>query len=230
MTPLASTRALSELAAAPPGGRAAPGDAPGREEAARRRELAARVRAAGVPERFRAASLADCDPEVREWAEAVLGGTWPRDPFLLLLGRNGRGKTHQAAAALMALLRGGPGLFAEAPQIVNECAEGYGRNAEAVLARYKAAGVLFIDELGKERFDAKTAPWLFDLVQRRWLRRRPTIVATNMDSDGLALHFAACGEPTMGQSIISRLGSGAVVRLEGRDRRFSADSPGRAEP
>lgn len=229
MMPLASTRALSELAAPT---RPAPDEAGEREREreARRRELAARVRAAGVPERFRGAKLADCDPDVRRWAEAVAGGTWEGDPFLLLLGRNGRGKTHQAAAALMALLRDRDGLFAEAPQIVGELAEDYGKFAEVRLLRYKAAGVLFIDELGKERFDAKTAPWLFELVQRRWLRRRPTIVASNMDSDGLAMHFAACGEPTMGQSIISRIGSGAVVRLEGRDRRFSAAPPGRAEP
>lgn len=229
MMPLASTRALSEFAV-PTFPAFDEAEEREREREARRRELAARVRAAGVPERFRGARLADCDPAVRRWAEAVAAGTWEGDPFLLLLGKNGRGKTHQAAAALMALLRDRDGLFAEAPQIVGELSENYGKFAEPRLLRYKAAGVLFIDELGKERFDAKTAPWLFDLVQRRWSMRRPTIVASNMDSDGLALHFAACGEPTMGRSIISRIGSGAVVRLEGRDRRFSAASPGRAEP
>lgn len=228
----ASTRAPGSPFPVPPPEVRAACEARLREAEGRRAEALARQRlaASGVPERFRCAALADCDPAVREWARAALAGGGGGDaPFLLLLGRNGRGKSHQACAALMALAPAMGVLYAEAPEFAGACSEDYGRGAAAEVARLAAAPALVLDELGKEPATARTAAWVFEVLNRRWKRRRPTVACSNMDSDGLAAHYARIGEETMGQSIISRLGSGAVVRLEGRDRRFSA-APGRAEP
>ena len=201
-----------------------------RAEDERRRRAAARIAAAAVPGRYMSASLADCDPAVARWAALAAEGRWEGEaPFLLLAGANGVGKSHQACAALMALAPSATLAFCEMPEVVEACLADFGRNAEHEIARLSCAGALVIDELGHERATGRTAQWVFNLVHRRWKRRRPTVVVTNLDSRGLLDHYARCGDATMGRSIVSRIGSGVVVRLEGRDRRFSAQ-PGRAEP
>lgn len=200
-------------------------------EEERRRLAPARIAAAGIPGRYLSASLADCDPAVARWASLAVEGRWDGEaPFLLLTGANGVGKSHQACAALMALAPAAALAFCEMPEVVEACCADYGRNADREIARLSCSGALVIDELGHERATDRTAQWVFNLVHRRWKRRRPTVVVTNLDSQGLLDHYARCGDATMGRSIVSRIGSGAVVRLEGRDRRFSAASPGRAEP
>ncbi|MCI8425681.1 MAG: ATP-binding protein [Adlercreutzia sp.] len=223
MVRIADTPTLSEFRVPPAEVRAACEvrlrEAEASEAAARTRR---RVADSGVPERYLGGTLAACHPGVARWAAAAAAGDLAGcdSPFLLLHGENGTGKTTQACAALLSLAPSMTIRFVDLPELFEEAMADGCRRAAEVIARCTVAGALVVDELGKEELNRKTAAWAFNIVQRRMKRRQPTVFVTNMDSAGLKRHFDACGDPTMGDSIVSRILAGHRVRFDGADRRI----------
>ena len=110
-------------------------------EEERRRLAPARIAAAGIPWRYLAASLADCDPAVARWASLAAEGRWDGEaPFLLLAGANGVGKSHQACAALMALAPSSTLAFCEMPEVVGPAAPTTGATPTARSPGCRAPG------------------------------------------------------------------------------------------
>lgn len=108
-----------------------------------------------------------------------------RDKFsLILIGPEGIGKTHLAAAYLNhRASQGIPGMFVSLVDLMSTLRasinkEG-GSDWDLILAEYVAAGVLVLDDLGKEKATDKTNEVLFYLLNSRINANRPTVVTTN---------------------------------------------------
>lgn len=202
--------ARQQLAGAPRAPRPAgpPLVAPGEMEAVRD-ELRLRQWLMAVPQRFSEAHLSDLTDTV---AQALAGyAAAPAGRNLVLVGPTGTGKTHAAVAVARQLHGEGWELqFTPVVELLDELRPG---GDEGALARYMAASLLLLDDLGSERPTEWTGERLYALVNRRWLEERPTVVTSNLAPDEL--------EAALGSRTYSRLvGNDAlVVKLTGPDRR-----------
>ena len=122
--------------------------------------------------------------------------------WLVLIGSNGRGKTHLAAAIVNALLaRGEPSYFENMPELLDYLRAGYdvqsGEDFERRLTRVKEAPVLVLDDLGAEagRHVSFDVSWAQDkvcqILDHRLVEQRPTVVTTNLPLDKLPQRIAS---------------------------------------
>lgn len=181
------------------------------------RKLAGRIERAGIPPVFADADLSLCDERVRAYASGGLGSG------LLLQGTFGSGKTYAACAVLIAKAAESSVRFVLFDDLLRECRASFngGESEEAVIGRYANAGVLCIDDLGKERLTEWSLPILFAIVNRRWERSKPTIVTTNYGGSALLGQMTVGGDSTTAKAIISRMCSYERVLLEDGDRRLA---------
>lgn len=147
----------------------------------------------GAPERF---AFAEAEGEVLTWAKR------PSPCLLLLQGPTGTGKTWQAWGAVRAL----------GHQAVGVKAASLSRIDHAGLSGLTGAKVLIIDDLASRTSPGALATAL-ELIDYRLDDERLTIVTTNAGFPEITAI-----EPR----IASRLASGRIVRLDGRDRRMPA--------
>lgn len=118
--------------------------------------------------------------EVCEWVDAVAGGSG--QPFLLLHGPTGRGKTGLGVGALKALAQRMQlgARYVSMLDAFDELKARFNSDSEAYAAALAEVPLLFVDEV----VTMVVSPWrqevLFNLVSRRHMHKRPTIYATNM--------------------------------------------------
>lgn len=162
-----------------------------------------------------------------DWAAGVVAGavtnpaTGARHvdsgPSLMLLGKTGTGKTHEAYAALRLLSASG----VNAPWIARSAADLYGSlrprssvDSEGLLQSYLNAKVLFVDDLGAAKPTEWTEEITYRLINHRYERMAPTIFTSNV--------LAADMTAALGERIMSRLTQMTErVLLDGPDRRKS---------
>lgn len=179
------------------------------------RNRASRIERSGVPKLFRAADLSLCDERVRSYASGDMGNG------LLLQGAFGSGKTYAACAVLLSKVDSTTVRFVLMDDLLRECKatfNGYDTE-EAVVGRYANAGVLCIDDLGKERLTEWSLPILFSIINRRYERGKPTIITTNYRGAELLESMTVNGDSTTAKAIISRMSTYKIAVLEGGDRR-----------
>lgn len=171
-------------------------------------------RFAGALERVRAGRPA-APPNVRRWP----GGATP----LLLWGPTGTGKSTLAVALLQrAAAAGRRCAYVTAARLLHELGEEYSGRREGVLRRYIAAEVLVLDDLGAEPVRSDTGSALNLLVDERWARERTTVYVSNLPlvrprRAGKALDLPSLED--YDPRLVSRITSGVVVHLGGRDHR-----------
>lgn len=181
------------------------------------RNRASRIERSGVPKLFRAADLTACDDLVQAYASGDMGNG------LLLQGAFGSGKTYAACAVLLSKVDSMTVRFVLMDDLLRECKatfNGY-ETEEEVVGRYANAGVLCIDDLGKERLTEWSLPILFSIINRRYERGKPTVITTNYRGADLLESMTVNGDSTTARAIISRMSTYERVVLQGEDRRIT---------
>lgn len=148
---------------------------------------------ANLGERFKGRSFASFDAK-RDMTAFRECSEYANDPNLMsnkrngliLAGGYGSGKTHLAAAVCNVLVdRGIPvlyGTFVEHLENIRNDFEHTGLNL--YLSKMKSTPVLVIDDLGKEKKTDWTRQTLFDVINYRYEHMLPTIITTNLVSNG----------------------------------------------
>jgi len=134
---------------------------------------------------------------------------------LIAYGPSGTGKSHMAVAiAYKAIQNGSDARFVTAAHLIDELSQASqkGRLREA-LGEYTRPGVLVVDEVGYLSLGADAANVLFQVVNDRYLRRRPMVLTTNkpVEAWGKVLH-----DPDLAEAILDRvLERGRVLSFKG---------------
>lgn len=188
------------------------------------RELAAELRAdrakallavAGIPPRYQAATLADFGRRAtvaRDWLARAASG----DPGALAInGPVGTGKTALACALVRAAAE--RGVFARYSRTFDlrdrtrAAWDGEGSEAGA-LSWFTEPRILVVDEIGLGVTSAADAERLHAMLDRRYMDAKPTVVVTNLDSDGV--------RAALGERAHDRLRDGStVITVNGDSRR-----------
>ncbi len=177
--------------------------------------LVERQRRAGIPERFLDARLPDLDA-----ALAARLAAWHANPAgrsLAFWGPVGSGKTWAATALLTdAIEHGARGRWTGARDLLESLRAERAQGGYGALDGYMWPPLLVLDDLGREWLAGDGAGWsrdrLYDVIGHRYNRELPLLVTTNLTP-------AQLGE--LDPPLASRLLSGVVVKVDGRDRRFA---------
>jgi DNA replication protein DnaC len=134
---------------------------------------------------------------------------------LILYGPCGTGKTHLAIAiAYRAIQNGYEALFTSAAALIDDLSRAAHRGELAsTLVHYIHPHVLVIDEVGYLTVGSDAANLMFQVVNERYLHRKPMVFTTNkpLAAWGLVLH-----DPDLAEAIIDRvLERGRLVELRG---------------
>ncbi|MEU2868665.1 ATP-binding protein [Streptomyces olivoreticuli] len=178
---------------------------------------------ARIPRLYREA-IAD-HPRVTAWVHAIAGTAKAPNlrarrqvthgPSLLLVGRTGRGKTHQAFGAIRSLL--GAGIDARwhattAADLYAEMRPRQGADPEWMLRRIIRTPVLILDDLGAAKSSEWTEELTYRLINQRSIHQLPTLVTSNLPIRDLRAQI--------GDRVASRLtGMCEQVVFTGPDRR-----------
>lgn len=150
--------------------------------------------------------------DAREWAKNPTGN-------LFLSGGTGRGKTHLAVAILREQIRAGHSnmLFRYIPDLILELKNTFDSGAEThiterdIIDRYSEYRLLVLDDLGVEKSTEYAVATLETIVDKRLRNMFPTIVTSNLTIGEV--------ETEISPRLASRLASGKVWRMEGKDWR-----------
>lgn len=187
-----------------------------------------------VPERFR-----DVKADFNK-AKSLFDGNW-----LYIYGENGRGKTYAACQTAKAYLihntkrdiiptskgdRKGPMKcrvsfhFTEAQGLLSDITSSWSRwdmNEAEVVARWIGVDLLILDDLGKGVPSEWAAEKLFEIVNKRWSNKKPTIITSQYSIAELSDRYRKAGDETL-SAMISRLkGECDEIPLMGEDMRLS---------
>lgn len=163
----------------------------------RGRLLNDRLLDAGIPERFTACTLSNWSADVpaKVQALAACGGfveafeeNFAVGRSAMLLGTVGTGKTHLGTAMLQAVIRehalaGLVGLYATAGSIIRDVKATFGnrgRTEADVYADLIRPDLLVIDEVGVQHGTDFERQVLFEVINGRYERIKPTIVVSNL--------------------------------------------------
>lgn len=176
-------------------------------------EIQARIDRAGIPTGYR--GLEFTDERVREWADSPSKG-------LLLQGGVGRGKTHNACAALERVARMGvTAKFTTFDDLLRECRATYqNRDTEdAVISRHANVGILCIDDMGKERVTEWSLPIIFAIINKRGMNGKHTIVTTQYTGQQLVQRMTVGDDSETARAVVSRFMEYDRATIEGKDWR-----------
>jgi DNA replication protein DnaC len=163
----------------------------------RNRLLNERLLDAGIPDRFMGCTLDNWSAEAPAQVQALaacggfveaFGENFAVGRSAMLLGTVGTGKTHLGAAMLQAVIRehahdGLRGLYATAGSIIRDVKATFGnrgRTEADVYADLICPDLLVIDEVGVQHGTDFERQVLFEVINGRYEKIKPTIVVSNL--------------------------------------------------
>ncbi len=125
----------------------------------------------------------------RKWADQPEG-------WLVLLGPNGTGKTHLAAAIASDRVEAGDRVaFATVPDLLDELRATFDPNSaerfDTLFRRLRDVDLLILDDLGAHQSSAWAQEKLYQLLNYRHLGRRPTVVTSDLELTKLEPRIAS---------------------------------------
>jgi DNA replication protein DnaC len=165
------------------------------EDAARALEALREER--NIPVRYRRSSFEGFRPGTASQKLALATVRDKAGDGVYLVGPPGCGKTHLAAAAIMAGPTGS--LFVATSELLDDIKAGFDGDGLGLYERAKAAPLLALDDLGSEAVTDWVRDRLYTLLNVRWNNALPVIATTN------------CTPKT----ITDRIGAAGVSRLAG---------------
>lgn len=178
-------------------------DVQAQSDAARRQQelqaaLQARMRNAGIPQRFVGQGFDSYRAHTPAQAEvkAVLEGFVAHYPqharagtMLVLSGPPGTGKSHLACAVAQALMPTQGVLYTHAIDLIRTVRESWrsesARSERDVIEDFANVDLLIIDEVGVQYRTEAERLLMFDIIDRRYRMRRPLLMLTNLNSPQL---------------------------------------------
>ena len=138
---------------------------------------------------------------------------------LIFLGTVGTGKTHLA----LAIIRECGGMYRLSPNIVEELRRAKSFNAKEteadILDTYGRASLLVIDEIGRGVAAAEEQYMLYQIINERYNRRKPTILISNQTKKDFLTYvgIAAADRLTESAQVVEFTGQSyrAVIRRGG---------------
>jgi len=103
--------------------------------------------------------------------------------WLVLLGKVGSGKSHLAYAIAGKLIERGVGVYWDTvPELLDHLRNGYKDNSYMdLLQSMMRVPALVLDDLGAEQETGWVTEKLFQLLNRRYMDRRPTVITSNLN-------------------------------------------------
>jgi len=143
------------------------------------------------------------DLDVRQIKELLEGQYIQEARNVIFLGRSGTGKTHLATALGMEACRQGVRTrFVTGCALANELIEARDEKLlSRVMKRYRAYGLLIVDELGYVPFSKEGAELLFQVLAERH-EKKSIIITTNLGFGDWTQIF---GDPTLTAALLDRI-------------------------
>jgi len=149
---------------------------------------------AGIPTRYLNRTVANWLPTQQQRAAKNIVQAWlnsieehlSNGTGLLLQGAPGVGKTHLLCGLCAGLIRMGvTARRANWPDVWAMFCPPFADDREEKFAALASVDVLALDEIGLAASSDKEQARLFDLIDKRYRRRLPTLIATNLTTDTL---------------------------------------------
>lgn len=155
-----------------------------------------RIGGAGIPERFQDRTLDNFKAETeaqrraltiaQEYAESFDARAIKTGRSLLFIGKPGTGKTHLAVAIGMHLLgKRRPVLFTTVQRAIRRVRDTWSRDSHETESQAVATLVqpdlLILDEVGVQSGSDFEKHLLFDILNERYEKRRPTLLLSNLE-------------------------------------------------
>lgn len=183
-----------------------------REREQEQRRWEARLERSCIPERFLDRTLKNYEAKTEGQQQALAFATDYADNFdraletgrcALFVGLPGTGKTHLAAGIGLRLMKRDNRrvLFTTVMRAVRSIKETWTRGSELTeseaIEKLVAPDLLILDEVGVQFGSETEKLMLFDVLNERYERRRPTLLISNLDLDGVRAY--------LGERIFDRL-------------------------
>lgn len=109
---------------------------------------------------------------------------------ILLMGGTGLGKTHLSSALARRIIEKGNDVFYTGSidlfsQFENQRFKSYTNEPNELIERYFESDLLIIDDLGTEMVNQFSVSTLYNLINDRLSRKKPTIISTNLSKDDI---------------------------------------------
>lgn len=188
----------------------------------KRAQIEQLMRSAAIPQRFTDRRLSNYVPQCEAAQKALNVAKNYAENFdiacetgagLILCGGVGTGKTHLAVGiAHEVMARNKTAVFTSVMSAIRRVKETYSRDSEekesAVIEKFSRPDLLILDEVGVQFGSDTEKLILFEIINGRYEKMRPTIIISNLAKDALAQFI--------GERVVDRLreGGGKLIAFD----------------
>lgn len=103
---------------------------------------------------------------------------------LILHGERGTGKTHISACIANSVLNQGCSVYmTKLSVLMSKMQENYSENKLHLLNKINDVDLFILDDMGTERHTETAMELIFDIIDKRYLSKKPIIISTNLTQD-----------------------------------------------